>query len=170
MYTNCSFGTWPLYRSWPFFRDWLLREFFIEMYYLTIDPCRSLRPSLLHALLGDIARNNQRSKFILTHKLVLVRVLSSPNAVYNLIGYLWSCDMLGETLELALGVWSDSSALRHMADRQHLWISSVLMLGINCFKESDEFEEFKPSECQHNYVVNMAVQRDALFNARSPSF
>ncbi len=78
--------------------------------------------------------------------------------------------MLGETLELALGVWSDSSALRHMADRQHLWISSVLMLGINCFKESDEFEEFKPSECQHNYVVNMAVQRDALFNARSPSF
>ncbi len=98
-------------------------------------------------MLGDLVLINQRAKFILTHKLVLVRVPSSPNAVYNLIGYLWSCDMLGETLKLALGVWSDSSALRHMADRQHLWISSVLMLGINCFKESDKFEEFKPSEC-----------------------
>ncbi len=95
-------------------------------------------------MLGDLVVNNQKAEFILTHKLILVRVPSSPSAVYNLIGYLWSCDILGACLEVVLGVWSDSSALRHMAHKQHLWLSAVLMLGVNCLTQSNKVDEFKP--------------------------
>lgn len=108
---------------------------------------RSIQPSTTHALLGDLILNSQKAKFVLTHKLILVRMPSSPNAVYNLIGYLVSCDpnLLGKSLELTLGVWSDSSALRHMSGAQHQWISSVLMLGINCLKDTTTFKECRES-------------------------
>ena len=100
-------------------------------------------------MLGDLVLTNSKANFLLTHKLILVRVLSSQTAVCNLIGYLSACTasqcLLGKSLELALGVWSDGSALRHMDTKHHLWISKVIVLGVNCLGEKETIE-MRPSK------------------------
>lgn len=103
-------------------------------------------PTPLYHLLGGLVSVSQRAKFLLTHKLVLVRVPSSSSsrefAAHNMFGYLLSVEegggeLVGTTLLSALGVWSDSSALRHMDERQHLWISQVIVLAAACLSEED---------------------------------
>ena len=111
--------------------------------------CSSLLPSSpLHCLIGDLAVNNQKAKFILTHKLVLVRVPPGPYVIHTLIGYLSasekSRELLVKCLQSVLGVWSDGSALRHMDLCQHLWISRFIVLAFTCLKET-EIKELKPS-------------------------
>lgn len=69
---------------------------------------------------------NQRALFLLSHKLVLSRVPSSPSSLFSLVGYLAaSGSLLAKVVQTALEVWGDGSALRHMDSRQHLWISKV---------------------------------------------
>lgn len=101
-------------------------------------------------LIGRDLLNNHRAKFILTQKLVLIRVPPSPNAVYNLLGYLASTELgrelLGKSLRSALEVWSDSTSLRHMAGRQHLWLSSFVVLGMTLLEEHGNLETIRPSE------------------------
>lgn len=50
------------------------------------------------------------------------------------------------SLQSSLEVWSDSSALRHMDSRQHLWISKLLVLGVTCLSDS-HLAPVKPGEC-----------------------
>ena len=116
-----------------------------------IFTCSSLVPgpaSPLHCLIGDLAVKNQKAKFILTHKLILVRVPPGPFAIHTLIGYLsaseQSRELLVKCLQSILGVWSDGSALRHMDLRQHLWISKFIVLTFACLKER-ELKELEPS-------------------------
>ena len=81
-------------------------------------------------------QTSHKACLVLTHKLWLAKVPSKPTAVYNLIGYLSSWEegrqLLGKCLQTALGVWSDSSSLRRMDSRQHVWICKLLVLGAAC--------------------------------------
>ena len=122
-----------------------------------MSTCSSLLPSSpLHCLIGDLAVKNQKAKFILTHKLVLVRVPPGPYVTHTLIGYLSasekSRELLVKCLQSVLGVWSDGSALRHMDLCQHLWISRFIVLAFTCLKET-EIKELKPSQ-QSNFFVS----------------
>lgn len=84
---------------------------------------------------------NQKAKFILTHKLFLVRVPQSLHALHTLVGYLASSkegrQLLGKSLQSVLEVWSDGSALRHMDSRQHLWISKFIVLAVTCLNDEE---------------------------------
>ena len=98
---------------------------------------RSLaNPHPLYWLLGNLALTNHRVQVIFTQKLWLTRLPSNQSAVYNLIGYLMSWDegrtLLGKSLQLALGVWSDGACVRRMESRHHLWLCKLLVLGTTC--------------------------------------
>ena len=60
-------------------------------------------------------------------------------AAYSLVGYLASwgegLDLLGKSLQSALGVWSDSSCVRRMDSRQHLWLCRLLVLAATCLED-----------------------------------
>ena len=94
---------------------------------------------------------NQKAKFVFTHKLFLVRVPQSPLALHTLVGYLSSSkkgqELLGKSLQSVLGVWSDSSAIRHMDSRQHMWISKVIVLGVTCLKEEEMLHNKSGNVC-----------------------
>ncbi len=111
---------------------------------------RSLKaPTPLYHLLGDLPVTHHKGQFLFTQKLFLVKVPSSPQAVFTLVGYLSSSSplrqLLGTALQSTLEVWSDGSALRHMDSRQHLWISKLLVLGMTCLSD-DDLTHLKPSE------------------------
>ena len=91
---------------------------------------------------------SQRANFLLTHKLLLVKVPPSPYAAFTLVGYLASStegEVLGKALQSVLRVWSDTSALRHMDLWQHLWLSRVALLGVVCLP-AGERSRLKPGE------------------------
>lgn len=107
-----------------------------------LNAYSSLLPlSPLRSLIGELALKNEKAKFVLTHKLILVRVPSSPHIVHTLVGYLTAADnsrqLLVKSLQSALEVWSDGSALRHMDIRQHMWISRVIVLSFTCLENKD---------------------------------
>lgn len=109
---------------------------------------RSLLPSsVLNSLIGRAILENHRAKFVLAHKLILIRVPPSPHAVHNLLGYLASDrtgrGLMGKSLQSVLEVWSDETSLRHMDRRQHGWISRVLVLGVNLLRGHEEFKEIE---------------------------
>lgn len=115
-----------------------------------MPPCFSslLSSCPLRWLLGDLISTSQRACFILTHKLLLVKVPPSPCAAFTLVGYLAGSsegEVLGKALQSVLRVWSDTSALRHMDLRQHLWLSKVAMLGIVCLP-AGERSKLQPGE------------------------
>ena len=112
----------------------------------------SLLPSSpLVALIGRDILANHRAKLVLTHKLILVRIPSSPHAVHNILGYLAGSDsgreMLCRSLLSALEVWSDPTSIRHMDSRQHVWVSKVLVLGVTLLQGHKNLESVRPSEC-----------------------
>lgn len=115
--------------------------------------CRSLLPSspFLSLIGRDFLTTNHRAKQILTHKLLLVRTPSSPrHALHNLLGCVAashnSLHLLRKSVGAALGVWSDSTSIRHMDGRQHLWISQVVVLGVVLLEEYGELEQDKSGE------------------------
>lgn len=117
---------------------------------LFLDNCSSLSSNPpLHLLIGDLVLMNKKAKFVLYHKLILMRVPSSPYVAQTLVGYLSSTEharqLLVNSLQSALEVWSDGSALRHMDLRQHLWISRVIVLSFTCLKER-EIQPLKASK------------------------
>ena len=120
----------------------------------------------LRWLLGDLVPSSQRGSFLLTHKLPLMKVPSSPYAVFTLVGYLAGCSegeedgVLGKTLQSVLGVWSDASALRHMDLRQHLWLSRVTVLGVACLSARQR-ARLKPGERGSVCLLTEALFVDA---------
>ncbi len=99
--------------------------------------CRSLLDSspFLSLIGRDFLTGNHRAKLILTHKLLLVRVPSSPHhALYTLLGAMAASHNalphLRKSVGAALGVWSDATSIRHMDTRQHVWISQIVVLGV----------------------------------------
>ena len=106
------------------------------------DPFRTLDPpTVMRRLLGDLILLNPKVKFLLTHKAFLVKVPNTRRVLFNLIGYLsgdkLTRTMLVEALLALLDVWGNSSALRHMDHRQHMWLSQLLMLAPQYLDESD---------------------------------
>ena len=101
-------------------------------------------------MLGTDILSNHKARLVLSHKLILVRVPSSPSTLHNLLGYLAGSavgrELLGKALQSALEVWSDGTAVRHMDVRQHLWISRVLVLGVLLMTGHREWEDRKTSE------------------------
>jgi hypothetical protein len=110
-------------------------------------PSSLLPSSSLNALIGRGVLTNHRAKFILSHKLILVRVPSSPAALYNLLGFLegdrTGRELLRKSLFSALEVWSDVTSVRHMDGRQHNWISQLIVLGVTLLRGHEEFKEVK---------------------------
>ena len=131
---------------------------FNPLYHVYSLPPRSLLPSsVLNLLIGRAILDNHKAKFVLAHKLILIRVPSSPHAAHNLLGYLVSDGtgrgLVGKSLQSVLEVWSDSTSLRHMDRRQHAWISRVLVLGVNLLRGHEEFKDFEQGSCVQSLLV-----------------
>ena len=111
-------------------------NFFFLNTYSCLSPLSPLR-----SLIGELVLKNEKAKFVLTHKLILIRVPSSPCVAHTLVGYLTATEdsrqLLVKSLKSTLEVWSDGSALRHMDIRQHMWISRLIVLSFTCLENKD---------------------------------
>ena len=68
---------------------------------------------------------------------------------------------MSKSLQSALGVWSDAMAIRHMAVKQHLWISRVLALGVTLLAGHKEWEVRRTGEWEElvGVVILLAGHR-----------
>ena len=90
-------------------------------------------PCPLYGLLGNLPVENSHAKFLLTCKYVITKTLSEPRI---LVGYLTSNEslrtLLIDLLLVALRLWADGSALRHMTELQHRRLSGMVAIATTC--------------------------------------
>ncbi|PIK57423.1 putative telomere length regulation protein TEL2-like isoform X1 [Apostichopus japonicus] len=84
-------------------------------------------------LLGDAVLNNQKVKYLLTSKFLLLRHTENDLVLQNVIGYLGDSPsracLLPKVLFNLLDAWSDGSALQHTSHEQHLYITKAILIS-----------------------------------------
>eukprot|EP00794_Sanderia_malayensis_P008961 gene8961-9917_t len=121
---------------------------------------KCIKYNFLFSLFGDIASNeNQKLRFLMTHKFLLHRFYEKDQIPLSIIGYLAesrveSKRILIETLHKLLDVWGNSNALKHRSYDQHVYISKCILLSIGFLNQ-------KPTHSESSKVAEL---RNALIS------
>ncbi|CAG2162739.1 unnamed protein product [Oppiella nova] len=90
-------------------------------------------------IIGSSVETNNKMKFLLTNKFLLINEFQSDLILINIFGYLSrNCLQLFFTaFDNVLNSWSNSSAIKYRSYSQHLYLSRALMIGSRFMKDID---------------------------------